>query len=78
MRVELLSGGFLPAFPRFERMAKAAGLSEQRLGRRNIIFSPFGKKDCLYAPESYTGFSDRWMGKHLKRATYTTDVLQES
>ena len=43
-------------FP-FDRMAKAAGLSEQRLGRRNI-FSP-AAKIALMVLKAYTGFSDR-------------------
>ena len=49
-------------FP-FERMAKAAGLSEQRLGRRNI-FSP-SAKIALMILKSYTGFSDRQLVEHL-------------
>ena len=49
-------------FP-FERMAKAAGLSEQRLGRRNI-FSP-SAKIALMLLKSYTGFSDRQLVEHL-------------
>ena len=43
-------------FP-FERMAKAIGLCEQRLGRRNI-FSP-AAKIALMVLKAYTGFSDR-------------------
>ena len=49
-------------FP-FDRMAKAAGLSEQRLGRRNI-FSP-SAKIALMILKSYTGFSDRQLVEHL-------------
>jgi len=43
-------------FP-FECMAKAAGLSDRRLGRRNI-FSP-SAKIALMVLKAYTGFSDR-------------------
>ena len=42
-------------FP-FECMAKAAGLSDRRLGRRNI-FSP-SAKIALMVLKAYTGFSD--------------------
>ena len=49
-------------FP-FERMAKAAGLSEHRLGRRNI-FSP-AAKIALMVLKAYTGFSDRQLVEHL-------------
>ena len=49
-------------FP-FERMAKALGLSEQRLGRRNI-FSP-AAKIALMILKAYTGFSDRQLVEHL-------------
>ena len=49
-------------FP-FERMAKAIGLCEQRLGRRNI-FSP-SAKIALMVLKSYTGFSDRYLVEHL-------------
>ena len=49
-------------FP-FERMAKALGLSEQRLGRRNI-FSP-AAKIALMILKAYTGFSDRQLVAHL-------------
>ena len=49
-------------FP-FGRMAKAAGLSEQRLGRRNI-FSP-AAKIALMVLKAYTGFSDRQLVEHL-------------
>ena len=49
-------------FP-FEHMAKAAGLSEQRLGRRNI-FSPTAKI-TLMVLKAYTGFFDRQLVKHL-------------
>ena len=49
-------------FP-FECMAKTAGLSEQRLGRRNI-FSPCAKI-VLMVLKAYTGFSDRQLVEHL-------------
>lgn len=49
-------------FP-FKCMAKAAGLSEQRLGRRNI-FSP-SAKIALMVLKAYTGFSDRQLVEHL-------------
>ena len=49
-------------FP-FKRMAKALGLSEQRLGRRNI-FSP-AAKIALMVLKAYTGFSDRQLVEHL-------------
>ena len=49
-------------FP-FERMAKAAGLSELRLGRRSI-FSP-SAKIALMVLKAYTGFSDRQLVEHL-------------
>ena len=49
-------------FP-FDRMAKAIGLSEQRLGRRNI-FSP-SAKIALMVLKAYTGFSDRQLVEHL-------------
>ena len=49
-------------FP-FECMAKAAGLSEQRLGHRNI-FSPCAKI-ALMVLKVYTGFSDRQLVEHL-------------
>ena len=49
-------------FP-FERMAKTMGLSEQRLGRRNI-FSP-SAKIALMVLKAYTGFSDRQLVEHL-------------
>jgi hypothetical protein len=48
-------------FP-FDRMAKAIGLSEQRLGRRNI--SPLAKI-TLMVLKAYTGFSDRHLVEHL-------------
>ena len=47
-------------FP-FEHMAKTMGLSEQRLGRRNI-FSPSAKISLMVL---YTGFSDRQLVEHL-------------
>ena len=49
-------------FP-FEDMAKAAGLSEQRPGRRNI-FSP-SAKIALMVLKAYTGFSDKQLVEHL-------------
>ena len=49
-------------FP-FEHMAKAAGLSKQRLGRRNI-FSP-SAKITLMVLKVYTGFSDKQLLEHL-------------
>lgn len=49
-------------FP-FDRMAKAIGLSEQRLGRRNI-FSPLAKI-AIMVLKSHTGFSDRHLVEHL-------------
>lgn len=47
----------------FERMAKAIGLSEQRLGCRNI-FSP-SAKIALMVLKAYTEFSDRQLMEHL-------------
>ena len=47
-------------FP-FERIAKESGLSEQRLGRKNI-FSLCG----LMVLKAYTGFSDRQLVAHLR------------
>ena len=49
-------------FP-FERMVKAVGLSEQRLGRRNI-FSPAAKMGLIVL-KANTVFSDRQMVEHL-------------
>ena len=49
-------------FP-FERMAKTMGLSQQRLGRRNI-FSP-AAKIAIMVLKAYTGFSDRQLVEHL-------------
>ena len=49
-------------FP-FEVMAKAMGLSENRLGRRNI-FSP-SAKIALMILKAYTGLSDRHLVEHL-------------
>ena len=49
-------------FP-FESMAKTMGLSDQRLGRRNI-FSP-SAKIALMVLKAYTGFSDRQLVEHL-------------
>ena len=49
-------------FP-FECMAKAADLSDRRLGRRNI-FSP-SAKIALMVLKAYIGFSDRQLVEHL-------------
>ena len=49
-------------FP-FECMAKAAGLSDRRLGRRNR-FSP-SAKIALMVLKAYTGFSDRQLVEYL-------------
>ena len=49
-------------FP-FDRIAKSVGLSERRLGRRNI-FTP-SAKIALMVLKSYTGFSDRQLMEHL-------------
>ena len=49
-------------FP-FESMAKAAGLSQCHLGRRNC-FSP-SAKIALMVLKAYTGFSDRQLVEHL-------------
>ena len=49
-------------FP-FDRIAKSVGLSERRLGRRNI-FTP-SAKIALIVLKSYTGFSDRQLVEHL-------------
>ena len=54
-------------FP-FERMAKAIGLSEQRLGRRNI-FNPLAKISLMVL-KAYTGFSDRQPVEHLNGNIY--------
>ena len=56
--MKLSLAGFTQVFP-FERMAKAAGLSVQRLGRERL--QPFGK-DCPHALKSCTGFSDQTAG----------------
>ena len=61
-------------FP-FECMAKAAGLSEQRLGHRNI-FSPCAKIALMvlrHTPDSPTG---NWW--NISTATYTTRCSAES
>ena len=47
----------------FELMAKAIGLSENRLGRRNR-FSP-SAKIALMILKAYTGFSDRRLVEYL-------------
>ena len=49
-------------FP-FDCIAKSAGLSKQRLGRKNI-FSP-SAKIALMVLKAYTGFSDRHLVEHL-------------
>ena len=49
-------------FP-FERMAKAAGLSEPHWGCRNIFSS--SAKIALMVLKAYTGFSDRQLVEHL-------------
>ena len=49
-------------FP-FERIAKEAGLSEQRLSHKNI-FSPCTKIGLMVL-KAYTGFSDRQLVEHL-------------
>ena len=54
-------------FP-FESMAKTMGLSDQRLGRRNI-FSP-SAKIALMVLKAYTGFSDRQLVEHLNENIY--------
>ena len=61
-------------FP-FERMAKTMGLSEQRLGRRNI-FSP-SAKIALMVLKAYTGFSDRQQVEHLNGKHTLPDVLRD-
>ena len=53
-------------FP-FECMAKAAGLSDRRLGHRNI-FSP-SAKIALMVLKAYTGFTDRQLVEHLNGTT---------
>ena len=50
-------------FP-FERIAKESGLSEQRLGRKNI-FSRCAKIGLMVL-KAYTGFSDRQLVAHLR------------
>ena len=49
--------------PTILEMAKAAGLSDRRLGRRNR-FSP-SAKIALMVLKAYTGFSDRQLVEHL-------------
>ena len=49
-------------FP-FEVMAKTIGLSENRLGRRNV-FSPSAKIALMFL-KAYTSFSDRQLVEHL-------------
>ncbi len=60
MRVSL--AGFIRCF-RLSVWQKTMGLSEQRLGRRNI-FSP-SAKIALMVLKAYTGFSDRQLVEHL-------------
>lgn len=48
----------------FEVMAKTMGLSENRLGRRNI-FSP-SAKIAFMVLKAYTGLSNRQLVEHLK------------
>ena len=55
-------GRLYSVFP-FERMEKAAALSKQRLGCRNI-FSP-SAKIALMVLKAYTGFSDRQLVEHI-------------
>jgi len=50
-------------FP-FERIAKESGLSEQRLGRKNIF--SLCAKIGLMVLKAYTGFSDRQLVAHLR------------
>ena len=50
-------------FP-FERIAKESGLSEQRLGRKNIF--SLCAKIGLMVLNAYTGFSDRQLVAHLR------------
>ena len=59
-------------FP-FECMAKAAGLSDRRLGRRNI-FSP-SAKIALMVLKAYTGFSDRQLVGTSEREHTLPDFL---
>ena len=47
----------------FECMAKAAGLSEERLGLRNIF--SLCAKIALMVLKAYTGLSDRQLVEHL-------------
>ena len=56
-------------FP-FECMAKAAGLSDRRLGRRNR-FSP-SAKIALYGPEGIHRILRQATGGTSERETYTT------
>lgn len=58
----------------FESIAKTAGLSEQRLGRRNI-FSPCAKI-ALMVLKAYTGFSDRQLMEQSQREHTLPDVLR--
>ena len=59
-------------FP-FEVMAKAMGLSENRLGRRNI-FSP-SAKIAIMVLKAYTGFSDRHPVEHLNGNLHYQKIL---
>ena len=55
-------GSLHSVFP-FECMAKAAGVSDRRPGRRNI-FGP-SAKIALMVLKAYTGFFDRQLVEHL-------------
>ena len=59
-------------FP-FECMAKAAGLSDRRLGRRNR-YRP-SAKIALMVLKAYTGFSDRQLVEHLNGEHTLPDFL---
>ena len=62
-------------FP-FERMAKASGLSEPHLGRRNI-FSPCLCKDRPYGPEGIHRILRQTTGGTSERQHTLPDVLQD-
>ena len=59
---ESVLGRLHSVFP-FEHMTKVVGLSDHRLGRRNI-FSP-SAKIALMVLKAYTGFSDKQLVEHL-------------
>ena len=61
-------------FP-FDRMAKAIGLSEQRLGRRNI-FSPSAKIALMVLKATPDSPTDSWW--NISAATSTTRCSAES